>query len=234
VAYSNQDEPAPAKSRNLFIFNKTRVARALPLFFRLSLSRKKGLCGMSHGLRTTLASGFPLVFLALLAWGPPAYALSPAQDDSPKKTLKADQVQKVQDPDAKTAPEGEAAEQDAGPIAVFADVEAGWKGEQVQQILRHYGKGKVAISIEGSSPTGGQFSRNQSYYLFQDLFKYTITEKFQFVQYRHVTDGRDKVYAVAERHYKRNDDGRLFKDKIYVSLHLEDDRWVISEIKSTR
>jgi hypothetical protein len=185
-------------------------------------------------MKKTLAAGLPLVFLAVFAWGPAVYALSPAQDNSQKKTLTPNQVQKVQDTDAKNAPKVEASEQDAGPIAVFADVEAGWKGEQVQQILRHYGKGKVAISIEGSSPTGGQFSRNQSYYLFQDLFKYTITERFQFVQYRHVSDGRDNVYAVAERHYKRNDDGRLFKDKIYVSLHLEEDRWVISEIKSIR
>jgi hypothetical protein len=189
---------------------------------------------MRHGLKNIFVSGLPLFLVAVFAWGPAVYALAPAQTNPQKKTVKPDQVQKVQDTDAKTAPEGEAPEKDAGPIAVFADVEAGWKGEQVQQILRHYGKGKVAISIEGSSPTGGQFSRNQSYYLFQDLFKYTITERFQFVQYRHVSDGRDKVYAVAERHYKRNDDGRLFKDKIYVSLHLEEDRWVISEIKSTR
>jgi hypothetical protein len=185
-------------------------------------------------MKKTFAAGLPLVFLAVFAWGPAVYALSPTQDNPQKKDLKPGQVKKVQDPDAKNAPEGETPETDAGPIAVFADVEAGWKGEQVQQILRHYGKGKVAISIEGSSPTGGQFSRNQSYYLFQDLFKYTITERFQFVQYRHVSDGRDNVYAVAERHYKRNDDGRLFKDKIYVSLHLEEDRWVISEIKSIR
>ncbi len=49
-----------------------------------------------------------------------------------------------------------------------------------------------------------------------------------------MSDGQSKVYAVAERSYKRNDDGRLFKDKIYVALHLEEDRWVISEIKSIR
>jgi len=188
-------------------------------------------------MKKTLATGLPLVVLAAFAWGPLAYALSPApQSSTQKKTLQPGQVQKVQGTDVKTAPGTEAVvpEKDSGPIAVFAEVEAGWKSEQVQQILRHYGKGKVAISIEGSSPTGGQFSRNQSYYLFQDLFKFTITEKFQFVQYRHVSDGRDNVYAVAERRYKRNDDGRLFKDKIYVSLRPEENRWVISEIKSIR
>jgi hypothetical protein len=121
-----------------------------------------------------------------------------------------------------------------GPIGVFADIEEAWKKENVEKILRHYGKGKVAIAIQGSGPTGGAFSKNQSHYLFKDLFKYTITTRFEFVQYRNVSDDREKVYAVAERTYKRNDDGRLFQDKIYVSLQVEDDLWVISEIKSVR
>jgi hypothetical protein len=188
-------------------------------------------------MKKALLVGLPLALVVVLAWGPRVHALAPAPKEFvAKKPLAPKQIKKVQETEAKPAPNVEEInpEEDAGPIAVFADVETGWKAEQVQHILRHYGKGKVGISIEGSSPTGGQFSRNQSYYLFQDLFKYTITEKFQFVQYRRVSDGRDKVYAVAERQYKRNDDGRIFQDKIYVSLHFEDSRWVISEIKSIR
>ena len=121
-----------------------------------------------------------------------------------------------------------------GPMGVFADIETAWKKEKVDQILRHFGKGKVAIAIDGTGPVGGAFSKDQSHYLFKDLFKYTITTRFEFVQYRNVSDDPDQVYAVAERAYKRNDDGRLFEDKIYVSLHLEDDTWVIAEIKSVR
>ncbi len=181
----------------------------------------------------TLIAGVCLVFLAASLCGPLVRPVRSLSLDSPEN-LQADQPKKAENPPSNPAPDTGKADRDEGPIAVFADIEQGWKNEDVQQILRHYGKGKVAISIEGSSPTGGQFSRNQSYYLFQDLFKYTITEKFQFVQYRHVTDGRDNVYAVAERNYKRNDDGRLFKDKIYVSLRLEDGRWVVAEIKSIR
>jgi hypothetical protein len=123
-------------------------------------------------------------------------------------------------------------EDKVGPISVFADIEGAWQDEKVGDILRHYGKNKVTISIEGTGPAGGSFSKNQSHYLLKDLFDYTITERFEFVQYRNVKDGRSRVYAVAEREYKRNDDGRKFEDKIYVSLHLENDRWVISEIKS--
>lgn len=188
-------------------------------------------------MRKTLLAGIALVCLALLACSP-AYARQGGAVDSrapiEKRAVQKDDAGKTRTETKTPAKPDTARPEGTGPIAVFADLERGWKNEEVQLILRHYGKGKVAISIEGSGPTGGQFSRNQSYYLFQDLFKYTITEKFQFVQYRHVTDGRDDVYAIAERQYKRNDDGRLFKDKIYVSLRLEDDRWVVNEIKSIR
>jgi hypothetical protein len=178
------------------------------------------------------AIGAHLAIVAACVCGSFAQAsLKPTQQEPKKEPTQSNQSEKAQEPEAVPAPD---VKDDTGPIAVFADIEAGWKSEQAQRILRHYGKGKVAISIEGSGPSGGQFSRNQSYYLFQDLFKFTITEEFQFVQYRHVSDGRDDVYAVAERRYKRNDDGKVYKDKIYVSLRPEDNRWVINEIKSIR
>jgi len=123
-------------------------------------------------------------------------------------------------------------------MKVFSDIERAWNKENVNAILAHYGKGKVAISIEGTGPAGGKFSRNQSYYLLKDLFAYTVTRKFEFKQYRRPEDDGNTSFAVAERHFQRTDDGRLIKDKIYVSLHLEGSgqhsRWVVDEIKSIR
>jgi hypothetical protein len=125
-----------------------------------------------------------------------------------------------------------------GPMEVFADIERGWNTRNIDLILRHFGSQKVAMSISGTGPSGGTFSRNQSYYLLKDLFRYTATKKFEFVQYRKPGDeGRD-TFAIAERQYRKTDDGRLFTDKVYVSLHLEQDddqeRWVVDEIKSIR
>lgn len=125
-----------------------------------------------------------------------------------------------------------------GPIDVFADIERGWRERNVDLILRHFGEQKVAISIDGTGPSGGTFSRNQSYYLLKDLFRYTTTKRFEFVQYRKPDEEGHATFAIADRQYQRTDDGRLFKDKVYVSLHLEgegsDARWVVDEIKSIR
>lgn len=163
------------------------------------------------------------VFLVLAAVAIALPALAGAQKSV--KIKKIDPKSKMR----KVSPKAEAV-----PLAVFADIERGWRKADVSKILVHFGKRKVAISIAGAGPAGGYFSRNQSFYLFKDLFKYTITKRFEFTQYRNIHDGNRKVYAVAERHYKRRDDGRLFKDKIYVSLERENGRWVVSEIKSIR
>jgi hypothetical protein len=126
-------------------------------------------------------------------------------------------------------------------MEVFTDIEKGWNAETVDLILRHFGAGRVTISIDGTGPSGGQFSRSQSYYLLTDMFKYTITKKFEIVQFRKPEDTGNTSFVVAERYYQRTNDGRLFKDKIYVSLHLEPaedvpsgERWVVDEIKSIR
>jgi hypothetical protein len=135
----------------------------------------------------------------------------------------------------------ETKEPSAGPMEVFTDIEKGWNAEKVNLILKHFGQGKVTISIEGAGPSGGEFSKSQSYYLLSDMFKYTITRKFEIVQYRKPEDSGNTSFIVAERYYQMMDDGRLFKDKIFVSLHREpgadqavDDRWVVDEIKSIR
>ncbi len=126
----------------------------------------------------------------------------------------------------------------AGPLHVFADIEDAWRHSDVDRILSHFGRSKVRISVIGTGPSGGSFSRSQSYYLLRDLFKYTTTQHFEFVQFRTSDEDERTPFAIAERHYQRTDDGRLYKDKIYISLHRagrgKSARWVIDEIKSIR
>ncbi|HEU4929809.1 MAG TPA: hypothetical protein VFU38_08260 [Candidatus Krumholzibacteria bacterium] len=180
----------------------------------------------------------PLVLLAVAAGAlsaPSAYARKWSS-----KSVAADQEKDKADKDRGKGRDADAQTQAQapGPMDVFADIERGWNAGNVDPILRHFGSQKVAISVQGTGPSGGTFSRNQSYYLLKDLFRYTLTRKFEFVQYRKPSDDGSDTFAVAERHYQKSDDGRLFKDKVYVSLHLERDgeqeRWVVDEIKSIR
>jgi hypothetical protein len=186
---------------------------------------------------TTLA--LPLLLIGLvsshnLALGPKSALASPGE-------VRVVSQQKSKEDPVDTVPEKKSTQSFVGPMEVFTDIEKGWNAETVDLILRHFGEGRVTISIDGTGPSGGQFSKNQSYYLLTDMFKYTITKKFEIVQYRKPSDNGNTSFVVAERYYQRTNDGRLFKDKIYVSLHREPadnipkgERWVVDEIKSIR
>jgi hypothetical protein len=171
------------------------------------------------------------------------HPVTPAPEYAPADAGDARVVSQSKTSDADGKPDAEKQDTDtvAGPMEVFTDIEKGWNSEQVNLILKHFGTGKVTIAIEGAGPSGGHFSKNQSFYLFSDMFKYTITRKFEIVQYRKPADDGNTSFVVAERYYQMTDDGRLFKDKIFVSLHRESgagrtgrQRWVVDEIKSIR
>ncbi len=123
------------------------------------------------------------------------------------------------------------------PTDVLDEIERGWIEQNADLILSHFGSNRVAISIDGSGP-GGSYSKDQGYYVFKELFKSTVTRKFNFVQIRKSNDDGTATFAIAERRYQRRDDGRQIKDKVYVSLHVEREReggrWVLDEIKSIR
>jgi hypothetical protein len=124
----------------------------------------------------------------------------------------------------------------ADPTAVLDDIEQGWRSQNADLILRHFGPNKVSIAIDGGGPAGS-FSKDQGYYLFKELFKTTVTRKFVFVQIRRSNDDGTASFAIAERRYQRRDDGRQIKDKVYIALHVARDdsgRWVLDEIKSIR
>jgi hypothetical protein len=175
-------------------------------------------------LATVLGSGMsPFEAISAPRDGVVSQQTTPPKQRTPREKPEASQEAKTE------------AEPAGGPMAVFSAIERGWRANDVDAILAHFGKSKVSISIEGTGPSGGKFSKSQSYYLLKDLFKYTITKKFEFVQYRKPNENGRTSFAVAERFYQKTDDGRLFKDKIYVSLHTEDgETWVVNEIKSIR
>ena len=128
---------------------------------------------------------------------------------------------------------------DAAPARrVFADIEGAWRRGDVRGILKHVGRTRVTVALD-DSPGSRAFSRSQLVYRLRDLFRTTRTLDFEFVRYRLAGRGARSCFAVARRRYRRADDGRERRDRVFVSLRRERgdrgaDRWVIDEIQSLR
>lgn len=124
--------------------------------------------------------------------------------------------------------------QDDSPADIFASIERAWVVGSADAVVEQFGKRKVYISLPEGGPSGGLFSRAQSFFILKDHFAATRTEEFSFVSIRQPEEQPDSAIGLAERNFRRRDSSRSLSDRIFVSLVREDDRWVVSEIKSVR
>ncbi len=120
------------------------------------------------------------------------------------------------------------------PAPIFASIERAWVVGSADAVLEHFGKRKVFISLPEGGPDGGTYSRAQSYFIFKELFDATRTEEFSFVSIRQPEEQPQTAVGRAERTFRFRDSSRTQRDRIFVSLVREGDRWVIAEIKSVR
>ncbi len=118
------------------------------------------------------------------------------------------------------------------PLSIFRDIEKAWHNESPDEILNLLSKGKVYLYIKESGYREGYYSHSQTRYIFRSIFEQNRQLKFRFVKYYNLEQPSRRVYGVAQRSYKNISSGRLFRDKLYVALKREGDRWVIARIKS--
>jgi hypothetical protein len=134
--------------------------------------------------------------------------------------------------------DGEVSGQDEGrnvakvkPLAIFREVEKGWRDGTPKPFERYFGKGKVRLDFGEGGPRGGLFTGSQAYYLLEDYFGKTHTLEIGFLR----TSGRarqgSRPYALLERKC-RYKNGVIKKEIVFVSLSLEDDQWIISELRA--
>lgn len=120
---------------------------------------------------------------------------------------------------------------DAQPLQLFERIARAWADGAADSLLVHFGEGKVSLAFSHGGPRGGLFTRTQASYLLADLFKYSTTEKFEYVKFRNIEKDGQLPYAVADRVF-RLENGILYHDQVYVSLRREANAWKIAEIKS--
>jgi hypothetical protein len=117
---------------------------------------------------------------------------------------------------------------------VFSSIEKAWAAGDARALVQTFGRRKVFISLPDGGPEGGLFSRDQSYYILKDLFGTARTEEFSFVTIHGPEAERSTAFGLAKRVFRPRDAGSALRDRVFVSLVLEGDRWVVSEIKSVR
>ncbi|MBN1885509.1 MAG: hypothetical protein JW876_08310 [Candidatus Krumholzibacteriota bacterium] len=118
------------------------------------------------------------------------------------------------------------------PMAVFRGLEAAWRAENADALARHVGEKRVYLSLPEPGGTDGFYSQSQVYYLFKKMFKSYRQVGFEFVKFHNVDKPGRRVYGIATRSWKDIRSGRIFTDRVYVTLRLEGSRWVVAEIKT--
>ena len=116
---------------------------------------------------------------------------------------------------------------------IFKGIERAWRNGDAGALAEYVGDQRVYLRVRGLGEEGGHYSKPQLYYLFKRMFKTTKLKRFEFVKFHNSGSKARKVYGTAYRSFENTSSGRLFQDKVYVTLKLEGERWVVSEIKST-
>lgn len=116
---------------------------------------------------------------------------------------------------------------------IFRTIEEAWRSGDPETISQFVGEQRVYISLRGFGEEGGYYSKPQVFYLFKRMFQRTKLKRFEFVKFYNSGSKARKVYGTAYRSFESTSSGKLFQDKVYVTLKLEGERWVVSEIKST-
>ena len=119
------------------------------------------------------------------------------------------------------------------PMRIFKGIETAWKSADSEKLSGYAGESRIYLKVEGMDKDPGFFSKSQVYYLFKTMFANYRQTKFEFVRYHNVDRSDRKVFGIAHRNYKNSRSGKLFQDKVYVTLKKEGKRWVVAEIKTT-
>lgn len=118
------------------------------------------------------------------------------------------------------------------PLSTFKQIERAWRKADAEVLSAHTSNSRVFLRLKGINRKEGYFSRPQAYFLLKNMFEANRQVKFEFVKYHKLENINRKVYGIADRSYKNISNGRLFRDKVYVTLKREGEKWVVAEIKS--
>jgi len=116
------------------------------------------------------------------------------------------------------------------PKAIFQAVAKGLRSGRPEAFTGYFGRGRVRLEFGEGGPRGGLFTKSQAYYLLSQYLKRAQTLSMRIVRMSGVRIKRGHPSALIER-VCRYRSGAVTKQLVFVSLSLEDNRWIISEMR---
>lgn len=117
------------------------------------------------------------------------------------------------------------------PLRVFAVIEKAWSESQPDSIIQFLPEDKILLRLEKSAPEKAFYSNKQAAYMLRDEFRFTVTESFEFLEFKCSKDKNEPPTARAEWVFLREPAGKVTVQKVRITLRVEAERWVVSEIK---
>jgi len=117
------------------------------------------------------------------------------------------------------------------PFRVFAAIERAWNEGQPDSIVQFLPEDKILLRLEKSAPEKAFYSNKQAAYMLRDGFRFTMTESFEFLEFKYSKGKDEPPSARAEWSFRREPAGKVTVQKVRITLRVEAERWVVSEIK---
>jgi len=117
------------------------------------------------------------------------------------------------------------------PLRVFAVIEKAWNEGQPDSIAQFFPEDGILLRLEKTAPEKAFYTNKQATYMLTDEFRFTMTESFEFVEFKYSKGGDDPPFARAQWSFRREPGGKLTVQKVRIGLRNEADRWVVSEIR---
>ncbi len=117
------------------------------------------------------------------------------------------------------------------PLRVFAAIEKAWNEGQPDSIVQFFPQERILLRLEKSAPEKAFYSNKQAAYMLRDEFRFTVTESFEFVEFKHSKGGDEPPSARAHWTFRREPEGKETVLRVRIGLRADAGRWVVSEIR---
>ncbi len=117
------------------------------------------------------------------------------------------------------------------PFLTFAAIEEAWNDGCADSIVVFFPEEKITLQLGTNVPDEAVFSRQQAVYILKDALRYTVTESFEFLEFRYDKEGDAPPHADAEWSYRRGPEDEIKTETVHLTLRKEKGRWLISKMK---